>query len=53
MKRRALEGHEKVLGPDHPKTIASLHNLANVLQFQGKYIESETMHRRALEGRKK
>ncbi|CUS08030.1 unnamed protein product, partial [Tuber aestivum] len=53
MNRRALEGREKVLGPDHPNTLSSLNNLAIVLQYQRKFIESETMHRRALEGRKK
>ncbi|CUS06611.1 unnamed protein product [Tuber aestivum] len=53
MHRRALEGREKILGPDHPDTLTSVNNLAGVLQSQGKYDESEEMHRRALEGREK
>ncbi|CUS15401.1 unnamed protein product, partial [Tuber aestivum] len=40
----------KVLGPDHPDTLESLNNLALVLRNQGKYGESEGMHRRAIEG---
>ncbi|CUS12350.1 unnamed protein product, partial [Tuber aestivum] len=35
-----------VLGPDHPDTLTSLNNLAIVLESQGKYGESEAMHRR-------
>ncbi|OQN95386.1 hypothetical protein B0A48_18634 [Cryoendolithus antarcticus] len=50
MNRRALEGCEKVLGKEHPDTLASVSNLALVLQYQGKYEAAETMNRRALEG---
>ncbi|RPA91598.1 hypothetical protein L873DRAFT_1713537 [Choiromyces venosus 120613-1] len=53
MHRRALESTEKVLGPDHPETLASVNNLASVLQDLGRYAESETMHRRALESTEK
>ncbi|CUS08952.1 unnamed protein product, partial [Tuber aestivum] len=53
LNRRALKGHEKALGPDHPDTLKSLSNLAWVLQQQGKYDESGTMHRRVLEGRER
>ncbi|CUS08948.1 unnamed protein product, partial [Tuber aestivum] len=51
MHRRALEGRENVLGRDHHDTLGGCKNLAILLQYQGKYGESETMHRRALEGR--
>jgi hypothetical protein len=48
MNRRALEGREKVLGAEHPHTLASVANLATVLRGQGKYEEAEEMNRRAL-----
>ncbi|KAF8536533.1 hypothetical protein BDD12DRAFT_781369 [Trichophaea hybrida] len=53
MNRRALEGREKVLGPDHPDTMTSVNNLAQVLQSQGKCEQAEQMNRRVLEGREK
>lgn len=34
--RRALEGREKVLGAEHPATVASAVNLATILKSQGK-----------------
>jgi tetratricopeptide (TPR) repeat protein len=48
MYRRALEGYEKVLGLEHPLTLASVSNLAWVLQDQRKYEAAEEMYRRAL-----
>jgi tetratricopeptide (TPR) repeat protein len=42
-----------VLGAEHPDTLASVNNLGNVLDRQGKYDEAEAMHRRALEAREK
>ncbi|KAK0257669.1 hypothetical protein LTR91_010594 [Friedmanniomyces endolithicus] len=53
MKRRALEGKEKVLRKEHRDTLTSVSNLALVLQDQGKYEAAEEMNRRALEGREK
>jgi len=38
--RRALKVREKVLGREHPDTLASVNNLALVLQSQGKYEEA-------------
>ena len=32
---------DRVLGPEHPDTLASRNNLANALQEQGKYAEAE------------
>jgi hypothetical protein len=40
MYRRALEARVKVLGPEHPSTLASVSNLVPVLRDQGKYEES-------------
>jgi tetratricopeptide (TPR) repeat protein len=51
--RDALDGREKVLGPEHPDTLTSVSNLGSLLKSQGKYEEAETMHRRALEGYEK
>ena len=51
--RMSVEEREKVLGPEHPDTLASVDNLGLVLSSQGKYEEAEAMHRRALEGREK
>ncbi|KAF1966378.1 TPR-like protein [Bimuria novae-zelandiae CBS 107.79] len=51
--RRALEGREKTLGEQHPRTLTSANNLALMLLAQGKYDEAEKLHRRALEGSEK
>ena len=37
------------LGEDHPDTLASLNNLAGLLQDQGHLAEAEPLHREALE----
>ena len=50
MNRRALDGHEKVLGRDHPDTLTSVSNLASVLgepgQVQGRRGVESTSSRR-------
>ncbi|KAL8635112.1 MAG: hypothetical protein Q9228_007366 [Teloschistes exilis] len=53
MSQDALEAQEAALGAEHPATLASVSNLAMVLQLQGKYKPAENMNRRALEGREK
>jgi len=53
MIRRALDGHEKVLGKEHPYTLSSISCLAGVLESQGNYKGAEEMMRRALNGREK
>ena len=50
---RALEGREKVLGPDHPDTLASVFNMAIVLERRGQYEHAEAMYRRAADGQEK
>jgi len=42
-----------MLGKEHPDTLASVNNLASVLQDLRKYEEAEQIYRRALEGREK
>jgi hypothetical protein len=39
MHRQTLELREKVLGRQHPDTLSSINNLAEVLKYQGKYDE--------------
>jgi hypothetical protein len=53
MNWRALEGYEKVLGKEHPKTLTSMSILASVLLHQGRHKAAEEMLRQALEGREK
>ena len=53
MHRQTLELREKVLGKEHPNTLTSMNNLANVLQRMKKYEEAEQMHRQTLELREK
>ncbi|OSS43186.1 hypothetical protein B5807_12172, partial [Epicoccum nigrum] len=53
MNQSALEAREKVLGREHPNTLASMNNLALVLDSQGKYEEAEAMHRQTLATREK
>jgi hypothetical protein len=48
MHRRALEILRTALGEAHPNTAASYHNLALVLEAQGKHAEAEPMKRRSL-----
>ena len=48
--RRALAGREAALGAEHPTTLASVENLANLLSNMGKYEEAEPLFRRALAG---
>ncbi|KJZ68443.1 hypothetical protein HIM_12168 [Hirsutella minnesotensis 3608] len=45
MHRQALDLSEKVLGKEHPATLASMNNLAGVLESLGKYEEAERLHR--------
>ncbi|KAI6080516.1 hypothetical protein F4821DRAFT_55383 [Hypoxylon rubiginosum] len=49
MYRQTLEVRERVLGREHPSTLGSMNNLADVLGNQGKYEEAEQMHRQELE----
>jgi tetratricopeptide (TPR) repeat protein/nucleoside phosphorylase len=46
--QRALLIYEQQLGPDHPNTASSLHNLADLYRSQGKYAEAEPLYQRAL-----
>jgi tetratricopeptide (TPR) repeat protein len=51
MYQRALAGYKKALGPGHPSTLDTVHNLGSLYSNQGKLIEAEEMYQRALTGR--
>lgn len=53
IRRVAVEKKEKVLGREHPSTLASVGNLGSVLLRLGRYEEAEAMYRRGLEGQEK
>jgi tetratricopeptide (TPR) repeat protein len=50
---RALDIHERVLGPDHPDTATSLNALASLYDDQGKYKQAEPLFQRALDIRER
>ena len=39
---------ERVLGPEHPSTLSSLNNLANLYKNLGQYEQAESLYQRAL-----
>ncbi|GAB1310660.1 hypothetical protein MFIFM68171_00870 [Madurella fahalii] len=41
--RQTLKLRTRVLGAEHPDTLASINNLANTLHRQGKYEEAEAI----------
>jgi tetratricopeptide (TPR) repeat protein len=49
MHQQSLELRETVLSQEHPRTLMSMSNLADVLKDQGKYEQAEEMLRQALE----
>ncbi|KAF2128313.1 kinesin light chain 1 [Dothidotthia symphoricarpi CBS 119687] len=46
--RKALSLRKEVLGPEHPATLASMNNLAEVLGRQGKYEEAKAINQQTL-----
>jgi hypothetical protein len=48
MHRQALGLSETVVGKEHPDTLMSMSNLANVQSDQVRYEQAEEMHRQAL-----
>ncbi|KAJ5655748.1 TPR repeat protein [Penicillium longicatenatum] len=48
MSLQLLAGREKALGPDHPLTLDTAHNLANIYRDQRKLDQAEEMYKRAL-----
>jgi hypothetical protein len=50
MHQQALEGHEKVLGPEHLSTVSSAHFLAKLLAKQDHVSEALPLYQRASAG---
>jgi tetratricopeptide (TPR) repeat protein len=46
--QRALTVQERVLGPEHPHTLRTIHDLATLYRNQGKYEQAEPLYQRAL-----
>jgi len=49
--REVLQGRRQVLGDQHPDTLASINNLATLLQASGRLEEAEPLYREAIERR--
>jgi len=50
---RAIEIQRRVLGPEHPDTLASMSNLTNVLVSEGHYVDAEKLIRETLDIRRR
>ena len=53
MARQALEAQQRVLGLEHPNTLASMSNLSSRLTVLGQHQAAADMTRRALEARQR
>jgi hypothetical protein len=51
--REVLEKRQRILGDEHPDTIAAMNNLANTLGHQGKLDEAAWMRKEVLEKRQR
>jgi non-specific serine/threonine protein kinase/serine/threonine-protein kinase len=49
----ALEGRRRMLGPETPDTLASMHELGRVLGLEGRAAEAETLLRQTVEVRRR
>jgi tetratricopeptide (TPR) repeat protein len=49
MQRELLDVERRVLGPEHPRTLATMNNYALSLGAQGKHAEAEQMQRELLD----
>jgi eukaryotic-like serine/threonine-protein kinase len=49
LERKALEGEQRTLGPEHPLTLATKDRLAMVLQHQGHYEQAEQLESEIVE----
>jgi tetratricopeptide (TPR) repeat protein len=46
--RETLDIRRRVLGPEHPDTLRSMHNLGDILYEEGRYAEAEKLLRETL-----
>jgi tetratricopeptide (TPR) repeat protein len=51
--QRAADIRKRLLGPEHPDTLTSLHELATLYNYQGRYAPAETLYKQVLEGRRR
>ncbi|MFH8657442.1 tetratricopeptide repeat protein, partial [Streptomyces afghaniensis] len=51
LSRHLLHAQTRVLGPDHPDSLASRHRLARALDGMGQYAQAGDLHRRTLDDR--
>jgi len=50
---KALEGFERLVGPEHPSTVSVVNNLGTLLYTQQKLGDAQQMYERALVGRER
>ena len=50
LRRRVLDGVERLWGPEHRETLTAVHNLATLLQRLGKFSEAALMCCAAVSG---
>ena len=53
MHEQALAARERVLGPDHPSTLTSRHNLALAYRAAGRTDEAISLHEQTLAARER
>ncbi|KAL4946487.1 hypothetical protein BDV06DRAFT_182241 [Aspergillus oleicola] len=53
MYRQVLEGYKKALGPEHPYTLTSMHNLASTLKGLGKLSDAFSLIKECADQRNK
>lgn len=53
LRRRDLEGREKVLGMEHPSTLGSVYNLAYLFHSEGQCDAASGLYQRAIAGYQK
>src|SRR5579862_1180890 len=51
--QRAADIRKRVLGAEHPDTLTSLHELAVLYNYQGRYAPAETLFKQVLEDRRR
>ncbi|WP_260988218.1 tetratricopeptide repeat protein, partial [Streptomyces sp. CFMR 7] len=53
LRRHVLDNESAVLGPDHPDTLTSRHNLATTLRNLGQYEQAADLHQQVLNDRER
>ena len=50
---QALEAQQRLFGTEHPETLGTMANLANVYSSQGRYEQARTLHEQALAAKRR